>query len=307
MSGRRIARTLASPRHHQQETTRDGNVPLQTRRLVVQAPATGPRGTGSSSSRSSARPPRPSAARPTTPSRCPAPSPSARRICSRRSSRVPAAPPPAWSTRPRRASRSPTRDNRAAVMESVERARHAAEVDRRSSTRTRRRPSPRTGAIGFADVIYPVPAGEISEETRDELAEVAEPARDAGLQVEFGGGLVNDQEEAGSESMGMMVAYVVLAITLGSLLAAGLPLITAIFGVAIGITGLTALSGVDGRSPRPPRSSPRCSASRSASTTRCSSSPATGRTSATGMGVPSRPRRRPRPRAAPSSSPARPW
>ena len=88
-----------------------------------------------------------------------------------------------------------------------------------------------------------MPAGEISEETRDELAEVAEPARDDGLQVEFGGGLVNDQEEAGSESTGMMVAYVVLAITLGSLLAAGLPLITAIFGVAIGITGLTALSG----------------------------------------------------------------
>ena len=42
----------------------------------------------------------------------------------------------------------------------------------------------------------------------------------------------------------MIVAFFVLAITLGSLLAAGMPLITAIFGVAIGITGLTALSGV---------------------------------------------------------------
>jgi putative drug exporter of the RND superfamily len=42
----------------------------------------------------------------------------------------------------------------------------------------------------------------------------------------------------------MMIGFVVLAITLGSLLAAGLPLITAIVGVGIGVTALTALSGV---------------------------------------------------------------
>ena len=79
----------------------------------------------------------------------------------------------------------------------------------------------------------------------------------------------------------MMVAFVVLAITLGSLLAAGLPLITALIGVGIGVTGLTALSGVD--RPVGDRADrwPRCSASRSASTTRCSSSRATARTSAT--------------------------
>jgi uncharacterized membrane protein YdfJ with MMPL/SSD domain len=132
--------------------------------------------------------------------------------------------------------------HRAAVMESVERARHADEVTAvvdpyEAKTMTK------DGRIGFADVIYPMPAGEISEETRDELAEVAEPARADGLQVEFGGGLVNDKKEAGSEGTGMMVAYLVLAITLSSLLAAGLPLITAIFGVAIGVAGLTALSG----------------------------------------------------------------
>jgi uncharacterized protein YrrD len=41
-----------------------------------------------------------------------------------------------------------------------------------------------------------------------------------------------------------MVALLVLAITLGSLVAAGLPLITAMLGVGVGLTGLTALSGV---------------------------------------------------------------
>jgi putative drug exporter of the RND superfamily len=100
------------------------------------------------------------------------------------------------------------------------------------------------GRVAFADVIYPVPADEIDDAARDELAATAEPARDAGLQVEYGGGLVTDESVSSAEGMGMMIGFVVLAITLGSLLAAGLPLVTAIVGVGIGVTALTALSGV---------------------------------------------------------------
>ena len=88
------------------------------------------------------------------------------------------------------------------------------------------------GRIAYADVIYPMPADEIDDPARDELSASAETARDAGLQVEFGGGLVTDESKSNSESMGMMIGFVVLAITLGSLLAAGLPLLTAILGVA---------------------------------------------------------------------------
>jgi uncharacterized membrane protein YdfJ with MMPL/SSD domain len=100
------------------------------------------------------------------------------------------------------------------------------------------------GRIGFGDVIYPVPADQIDDKARDQLAEIAEPARAAGLQVEFSGGVVTDESETNTETIGMMVALVVLAITLGSLLAAGLPLITAIIGVILGVGGVTALSGV---------------------------------------------------------------
>ena len=100
------------------------------------------------------------------------------------------------------------------------------------------------GRIAYADVIYPMPADQIDDPARDELAATAAPARDAGLQVEFGGGLVTEESKSNSESMGMMIGFVVLAITLGSLLAAGLPLITAIIGVLLGVTGLTALTGV---------------------------------------------------------------
>jgi RND superfamily putative drug exporter len=133
-------------------------------------------------------------------------------------------------------------ENRAAVMESVARAKKAADVSFVVDPYSARALSP-DKRIGFADVVYPVPADEIEEHARDELADVAGPAEAAGLQVEFGGNLVTEQEEASSEGTGMMIAFVVLAITLGSLLAAGLPLLTALIGVGIGITGLTALSG----------------------------------------------------------------
>ena len=93
-------------------------------------------------------------------------------------------------------------------------------------------------------MIYPVPADQIDDPARDELSASAEAARDAGLQVEFGGGIVTEESKSNSESMGMMIGFVVLAITLGSLLAAGLPLLTAIIGVGVGVAGLTALTGV---------------------------------------------------------------
>jgi RND superfamily putative drug exporter len=63
------------------------------------------------------------------------------------------------------------------------------------------------------------------------------------MQVEFGGGVVTDDSESPAEKIGLMVGFLVLAITLGSLMAAGLPLITAAIGVLLGTTGLTALSG----------------------------------------------------------------
>jgi uncharacterized membrane protein YdfJ with MMPL/SSD domain len=100
------------------------------------------------------------------------------------------------------------------------------------------------GRVAYGDVMYPVQAHEIGDAARDELEASADAAREAGVDVEFGGGLVTEEAEAGSERMGMMVGFLVLAITLGSLVAAGLPLLTALLGVGIGVTGVTALSGV---------------------------------------------------------------
>ena len=46
-----------------------------------------------------------------------------------------------------------------------------------------------------------------------------------------------------AELIGVAVAFIVLIITFGSLVAAGMPLLTAILGVGIGLTGITTLTG----------------------------------------------------------------
>jgi putative drug exporter of the RND superfamily len=132
--------------------------------------------------------------------------------------------------------------NKAAVQATMQKAARAADVSAVTDpfdTKT----ITKDGRIGYGDVIYPVPAHEIDDAARDELAATAKPAEDAGLQVEYGGGLVAEEQQASSESTGMLIGFVVLAITLGSLLAAGMPLLTALIGVGLGVTGVTALSG----------------------------------------------------------------
>src|SRR5262245_50642069 len=132
---------------------------------------------------------------------------------------------------------------KAAVMDSVSKAKGADEVQTVIDPYTAHAIS-KDGRIGYADVIYPTPSSEIGETAREELSEVGAPAEKAGMQVEYSGGIAADGGKTNAESVGMMVALLVLAITLGSLIAAGLPLITAALGVGIGVTALTALSGV---------------------------------------------------------------
>ena len=98
------------------------------------------------------------------------------------------------------------------------------------------------GTTGFASVAYEVGATRVSQEAHDALTKAVEDARASGLTVEMGGDAVPPAESMGSgEVIGIAVAAVVLLITFGSLLAAGMPLLTAVMGVGIGICGIVAL------------------------------------------------------------------
>lgn len=98
--------------------------------------------------------------------------------------------------------------------------------------------------IGYASAAYKVKSMDLTEDTRTELKDAAQHGRDAGLTVEVGGSVLQQMPEGGSEIIGIAVSAVVLVITFGSLVAAGLPLLTAIIGVGIGVSSIAALAPV---------------------------------------------------------------
>lgn len=71
------------------------------------------------------------------------------------------------------------------------------------------------------------------------------PAREAGLRVEFGGAAYKDSEgDSGTEAVGLLIGLVVLVVTFGSLVAAGLPLLAALLGVGVTVAGLATVAGM---------------------------------------------------------------
>ncbi len=98
--------------------------------------------------------------------------------------------------------------------------------------------------IAFAEVQFAVPAEQVPTEDVEALEEAVTPALDAGLQVEFGGD-VGAEEEIGhtSELIGLGVAVIVLLFSFGSIVAMGLPIVSALLGVGIGLTGITLAAG----------------------------------------------------------------
>ncbi|MFF9842931.1 MMPL family transporter [Streptomyces sp. NPDC013740] len=103
----------------------------------------------------------------------------------------------------------------------------------------------RDGSTAYVSVTYKVNAMELTDATRDALKETGHEAQGKGLTVEIGGDALQTMPEQGaSEAIGIVLAGIVLVITFGSLVAAGLPLLTAIIGVGIGVSTITALANV---------------------------------------------------------------
>ena len=100
------------------------------------------------------------------------------------------------------------------------------------------------GTVGFAQATYRVPAAEVTDQARDTLTRIVGAARTGGLTAEVGGDATKEkQEQSAAEVIGVVIAAVVLVITFGSLVAAGLPLLTALLGIAISVGAITTLSG----------------------------------------------------------------
>jgi RND superfamily putative drug exporter len=99
------------------------------------------------------------------------------------------------------------------------------------------------GKIAFANIEMPEDtsfprAGEI----RDEILAAA-PDLD-GVRMELGGFIFAEFEQPSSEVLGLAFAIVILILAFGSVLAMGLPVGVALFGIGIGVTIITLLSNV---------------------------------------------------------------
>ncbi|MYS92408.1 MULTISPECIES: MMPL family transporter [Streptomyces] len=100
------------------------------------------------------------------------------------------------------------------------------------------------GTIAYSTITYTADAVDLTQPTKSALEDAASRARDAGLTVEIGGSALDAEEEPGgtTEIIGVAVAAVVLVLALGSLVAAGLSLLTALVGVAIAFGLVSALA-----------------------------------------------------------------
>jgi RND superfamily putative drug exporter len=100
------------------------------------------------------------------------------------------------------------------------------------------------GRVGITQVQFDEASDEVSDATIAELVATAPIAEDAGLRVEFGGQVFQDNSFGItiSEVFGVLFAGVVLVITFGSLLAAGLPLLSALLGVGIAMGGILSVA-----------------------------------------------------------------
>jgi RND superfamily putative drug exporter len=98
------------------------------------------------------------------------------------------------------------------------------------------------GKIATTTLPLNVPGWEVKKEQGEELIDAAEASAGDGLQVKLGGEpILIAQGETSPEGIGFLAAAIVLLIAFGSLVAAGLPLAIALFGLGISSGGLIVL------------------------------------------------------------------
>jgi RND superfamily putative drug exporter len=96
----------------------------------------------------------------------------------------------------------------------------------------------KSGTIGFATVEFDQLPSELPKSAINRVINTAESARSSALQVELGGQAIKQAQQASigfATGVGLLAAVIVLLLSFGSLLAMGLPIVTALFGLSAGL------------------------------------------------------------------------
>ncbi|MBM7490600.1 RND superfamily putative drug exporter [Micromonospora luteifusca] len=100
------------------------------------------------------------------------------------------------------------------------------------------------GRYALVQVQFATGGDDVTDAQRTAYEQVGASAKAQGWQVAPGGEVLGGEPEIGStEALGVLVAAIVLIITFGSLVAAGMTMLNALIGVGAGMAGLFALSG----------------------------------------------------------------
>ena len=103
----------------------------------------------------------------------------------------------------------------------------------------------KSGSVAYATVNFDVVTTSLPPDYLDDLDAAVQPARAAGLQVEYGGAagqIGSGESDRTSEALGLACALVLLLFMFSSVVAAAVPLLSAIFSVGAGLSLLGLLA-----------------------------------------------------------------
>jgi RND superfamily putative drug exporter len=101
--------------------------------------------------------------------------------------------------------------------------------------------------IAFATVVFDEKANLLPKSAPERVVQVALSYARPGLDVQLGGQAIEATEQVGfgiSTAVGLLAAIVVLLLTFGSLIAMGLPIVTALFGLGTGLGAIALFTHV---------------------------------------------------------------
>ncbi|MEX1007109.1 MAG: MMPL family transporter [Acidimicrobiia bacterium] len=106
---------------------------------------------------------------------------------------------------------------------------------------------PYAGKIGLVTVQYDTQVQDVGLDAYKQLQQATEPAAKAGVRLAYGGAVVdysNRPPQGNADLVGIMAAVVILLFAFGSVVAMGLPILTALFGLGVGIALIHVIAAV---------------------------------------------------------------
>jgi len=97
----------------------------------------------------------------------------------------------------------------------------------------------KNGRITLVTVQFDVVAQQLPKDIYDQITTATAPAADAGVRLAYGGAVIDyshQPPQGNADLIGLLAAVVVLLFAFGSVVAMGLPITTALFGLAIGFS-----------------------------------------------------------------------